>query len=143
VPSSPWPSQGCTELASDTWIDNEPSQRAHLALGFEVVNRCINFRKTLQRQVAVPVVRNLNAEPTAPAFTARQGQFLAFIHQYTKLQGRPPAEADMVEYFGVTPPSVHTMVKTLARHGLISRVPGQARSIRLLIATSELPRLER
>jgi aminoglycoside 6'-N-acetyltransferase I len=39
--------QGCTEMASDTWIDNEGSQRAHEALGFEVVDRCVNFRKAL------------------------------------------------------------------------------------------------
>jgi aminoglycoside 6'-N-acetyltransferase I len=41
--------QGCLELASDTWIDNEPSQRAHEALGFEVVDRCVNYRKDLRR----------------------------------------------------------------------------------------------
>jgi aminoglycoside 6'-N-acetyltransferase I len=39
--------QRCTEMASDTWIDNEPSQRAHEALGFEVVDRCVNYRKRL------------------------------------------------------------------------------------------------
>jgi aminoglycoside 6'-N-acetyltransferase I len=39
--------QGARELGSDTWIDNEPSQRAHEALGFEVVDRCVNFRKSL------------------------------------------------------------------------------------------------
>lgn len=39
--------QGCAELASDTWIDNEESQRAHAALGFEVVDRCVNYRKKL------------------------------------------------------------------------------------------------
>jgi aminoglycoside 6'-N-acetyltransferase I len=39
--------QGCVEMASDTWIDNEESQRAHEALGFEVVDRCINYRKML------------------------------------------------------------------------------------------------
>jgi aminoglycoside 6'-N-acetyltransferase I len=39
--------QGCHELASDTWIDNEASQRAHAALGFEVVDRCVNYRKAL------------------------------------------------------------------------------------------------
>jgi len=41
-------SQGCRELASDTWIDHESSQRAHEALGFEVVDRCVNFKKTLR-----------------------------------------------------------------------------------------------
>jgi aminoglycoside 6'-N-acetyltransferase I len=40
-------SQGVRELASDTWIDNEPSQRAHEALGFVVVDRCVNYRKPL------------------------------------------------------------------------------------------------
>jgi aminoglycoside 6'-N-acetyltransferase I len=39
--------EGARELASDTWIDNEPSQRAHEALGFEVVDRCVNYRKSL------------------------------------------------------------------------------------------------
>jgi aminoglycoside 6'-N-acetyltransferase I len=41
-------SQGCHELASDTWIDHESSQRAHEALGFEVVDRCVNFKKALR-----------------------------------------------------------------------------------------------
>ena len=40
-------SQGCYEVASDTWIDHESSQRAHEALGFEVVDSCVPFRKGL------------------------------------------------------------------------------------------------
>jgi aminoglycoside 6'-N-acetyltransferase I len=39
--------QGCTEIASDTWIDDERSQSAHKAVGFEVVDRCVHFRKLL------------------------------------------------------------------------------------------------
>lgn len=39
--------QGCQEMASDTWIDNEGSQKAHEALGYEVVDRCVLFRKSL------------------------------------------------------------------------------------------------
>jgi aminoglycoside 6'-N-acetyltransferase I len=39
--------QGCVEMASDTWLDNETSQRAHEALGYEVVDRCVHYRKTL------------------------------------------------------------------------------------------------
>jgi aminoglycoside 6'-N-acetyltransferase I len=39
--------QGCVEMASDTWIDHELSQRAHEALGFEVVDRCVHYRKKL------------------------------------------------------------------------------------------------
>ena len=37
----------CVEVASDTWIDNEVSQRVHEALGYEVVDRCVHYRKTL------------------------------------------------------------------------------------------------
>ncbi len=38
---------GCREMASDTWIDERNSLQAHQALGFEVVDRCIHFRKLL------------------------------------------------------------------------------------------------
>lgn len=40
-------SQGCVEIASDTWVDNEVSQQVHEALGYEVVDRCVHYRKTL------------------------------------------------------------------------------------------------
>jgi len=40
-------SQGCVEVASDTWIDNEVSQRVHEALGYQVVDRCVHYHKTL------------------------------------------------------------------------------------------------
>lgn len=37
----------CLEMASDALIDNERSQRAHQALGYEVVDRCVHYRKKL------------------------------------------------------------------------------------------------
>ncbi|PWU08075.1 MAG: hypothetical protein C5B50_30380 [Verrucomicrobia bacterium] len=74
-------------------------------------------------------------------YTSRQGQFLAFIHHYTTLHGRPPTEAEMAQYFQVTPPSVHGMVLTLERRGLITRMPGEARSIRLTLPPEQLPPL--
>jgi aminoglycoside 6'-N-acetyltransferase I len=40
-------SHGCVEMASDAIIDNELSQRAHEALGYEVVDRCVHYRKRL------------------------------------------------------------------------------------------------
>jgi aminoglycoside 6'-N-acetyltransferase I len=40
--------QGCVEMGSDTWLDNEASVHAHEALGFEVVDRCVNLRKPLR-----------------------------------------------------------------------------------------------
>jgi hypothetical protein len=78
----------------------------------------------------------------APQFTAKQGQYLAFIYNYTKMHhGMAPAESDLQNYFRVSPPSVHEMIKTLERNGLIERTPGRARSIRLLIRLEHLPRL--
>ena len=40
-------SHGSVEMASDTWIDNALSQSCHEALGFEVVDRCVHYRKAL------------------------------------------------------------------------------------------------
>jgi DNA-binding MarR family transcriptional regulator len=81
------------------------------------------------------------ASSAAAPFTDLQGQYLAFIHAYTLVNGRPPAEADMQRFFGVTPPSVHNMVKALERLGLITRAPRQARSIVISVPEDELPRL--
>jgi SOS-response transcriptional repressor LexA len=78
---------------------------------------------------------------SAPGFTPKQGQYLAFIHAYTLVIGRPPAEADLQRFFPVTPPSVHQMVITLERHGLIRRRPGTARSIEVLVDPGALPPL--
>jgi aminoglycoside 6'-N-acetyltransferase I len=39
--------QSCREMASDTGIDNLDSQQVHNALGFEVVDRCVHYRKPL------------------------------------------------------------------------------------------------
>ena len=76
-----------------------------------------------------------------PRFTQKQGQYLAFIHAYALVLGRPPAEADLRRHFCVTPPSVHQMLITLEREGLIRRQPGIARSIQLLIDPGTLPPL--
>ncbi len=40
--------QGCTEMASDTQIDNTQSLQAHLRLGYEIAERSILFRKRLR-----------------------------------------------------------------------------------------------
>ena len=74
-------------------------------------------------------------------FTAKQGQYLAYIHLYTRLHRRPPAETDMQQYFRVSPPSVHQMVLMLERQGFIRRQPRVARSIELLVDPQDLPEL--
>jgi len=62
------------------------------------------------------------------SFTEKQGQYMAFIYAYSRMFRRAPAEADMQSHFSVSPPSVHQMVLTLERAGLIRRQPGVART---------------
>ena len=75
-------------------------------------------------------------------FTQKQGQYLAFIHNYSVIHGRPPSEWDMERFFGTTPPTIHQMILKLEEKGLLSRVPGQPRSIRVLVAAEQLPALK-
>jgi repressor LexA len=78
---------------------------------------------------------------TKPSFTAKQGQYLAYIHHYSKIHRQSPAESDLQRYFRVSPPSVHEMIKTLERNGHIRRTPGKARSIELLVDPEYIPKL--
>ena len=79
---------------------------------------------------------------SAKAFTPKQGQYLAFIDAYTRGHRRPPTEWEMQRHFAVSPPSVHQMVLTLERAGLIRRQPGSPRSIEVLVPSEQLPVLE-
>jgi len=47
--------------------------------------------------------RMAGVSPSAKPFTPMQGQYLTFIHLYTRLHRTPPAETDMQEYFRVSP----------------------------------------
>ena len=76
-----------------------------------------------------------------PDYTPRQGQYLAFIYHYTKVNGRPPAQADMQQYFRVSPPTVHQLILNLEKRGLLARVPGEPRSLRVLLLPEQLPEL--
>ena len=87
------------------------------------------------------LARTHKLDLTQLSMRALAGQYLAFIHYYVKIHGRAPSEAEMQQYFRVSPPSVHQMILTLEAHRLITRTPGEARSIRLLIAREELPDL--
>ncbi len=79
---------------------------------------------------------------SSPRFTEKQGQYLAFIHTYTLLNREAPAEADFQRFFRVTAPSVHQMIVQLERRRLISRVPRQPRSIKIMLPTENLPPLQ-
>ncbi len=106
----------------------EPRRRA----GHELTPRSIvNFSSS--KRFAVVAMKK--------TYTDKQGQYLAFIYYYSKIHGCSPSEAEMQQYFRVSPPAVHQMVLTLEARGLIARTPGQARSIHLLISRDELPDL--
>jgi Mn-dependent DtxR family transcriptional regulator len=75
-------------------------------------------------------------------WTEQQGQYLAFIYNYTVIHGQPPSEVDMQRFFRVTPPSVHQMVLKLEERGFITREPGKPRSIRVLVPSDQLPYLK-
>ena len=77
-----------------------------------------------------------------PEYTHKQGQYLAYIYYYTKLNGVPSAEADMQRYFTTTPSAVHKMVLKLKEKCFISRIPKTPRSLRLLLSREQLPDLE-
>jgi len=76
------------------------------------------------------------------SYTEKQGQYLAFIYYYTKVNGYAPAEQDMQRYFQVSAPSVHRMVIELEKKALIQRTPRKPRSIEIRLPRSELPELE-
>ncbi len=75
-------------------------------------------------------------------YTQLQGQYLAFIYYYTKLNGLPPAERDFQVYFKANFSSVHSMILLLEKKRLIERMAGKARSIKLVLSREEIPDLE-
>jgi DNA-binding MarR family transcriptional regulator len=101
----------------------------------------VRLSALLEQYTDEPPVEPVEIRPPRARFTAKQGQYLAFIHYYTKVHRTPPAEADLQRYFRVSPPAVHTMILTLERQSLIKRTPGKARSIRVRIPPTEVPDL--
>lgn len=51
----------------------------------------------------------------------QEGRFLAFIYLYGNLHHREPAQLDLLQYFRVTPPSVHSTIVNLEQPGLIAK----------------------
>jgi hypothetical protein len=93
---------------------------------------------------AAPVNRPSAALPPGGP-TRRQGQFLAFIHEYMMRNeaGVAPSHADFQRFFNLTPPSVNSMLIRLEQRGFIRRIPGKARAIELTINHNWIPPLDR
>jgi len=74
--------------------------------------------------------------------TEKEGQYLAFIHYYTKVNGIPPAQIDFQRYFKISPPSVHHMILKLEQKNLIHRIPNTPRSLTVTLPENEIPNLK-
>src|SRR3546814_13144510 len=85
------------------------------------VHRCLRIRGGQDESI----IQAMSSSESR--FTDKQGQYLAFIDAYTRVNGRPPAEADMQRHFRVSPPSVHQMVLTDRK----SVVSGKSVSVRV------------
>jgi len=83
-----------------------------------------------------------NVDPQNKKYTEKQGQYLAFIYYYSKVNGFPPAQADIQRYFEVSPPTVHQMILTLEKLSFIKRKPKTSRSIEVLLPIEQLPTLK-
>jgi hypothetical protein len=59
------------------------------------------------------IATNRTEPPHSPPTPIPWMKYLAYIHLYTRLHRRPPAETDLQQYFRVNPPSVHQMLLTL------------------------------
>jgi DNA-binding MarR family transcriptional regulator len=81
-------------------------------------------------------------EHDANGFSLHEGQTLASIYNYTQITGEPPLEREIQDYFHLDAAAVHQLIETLEEIGFISRVPGQERSVRVLILPQMLPTLE-
>jgi len=112
------------EYGSDEFIDN-------------LENRIGKIQKNLKKGKTSNVTQQ-----ERNSYTKKQGQYLAFIHHYSNIHGCPPAEADIQRYFKVSPPTIHQMILTLEKRHLIHRVPGQPRTISVLLPPEKLPMLE-
>ncbi len=70
--------------------------------------------------------------------TGRQSEYLDFIRKYSQLHKRPPSEAEIAQYLGVSAPAVHRMVLALEAQGLLARTPGATRSLQVLLDQQEM-----
>jgi hypothetical protein len=121
---------------ADFWIEEFGLDREALAVAAKAK------RAADERPASPKEGKRSGGRASKARFTHRQGQFLAFIHLYRKLHRQGPAELDLVQFFRVTPPSVHGMVVKLEELGLVTREPGVARSVRVTIPEEEIPALE-
>ena len=93
------------------------SKRQWLADGTGTEKHIVVFEDSEMTTMLCP--KQGHSEKRPARYTAKQGRYLAFIHEYTTMNGIPPAEHEMQRFFRVSPPAIHQMVLTLEQKGLI------------------------
>lgn len=71
-----------------------------------------------------------------------QGQLVAYVCWYTKVHRVPPSENESAEFLGVRGPSAHRTIVLLDARGVLSRRPGEPRTLKVLLPRDEIPDLE-
>ncbi len=74
--------------------------------------------------------------------TPKQGQVLAYVYYFTKVHRVPPSENEIAAFLEIRGPSAHRKIVQLEERGFLSRIPGQPRTIKVLLPKSEIPELE-
>lgn len=127
-------------LGEEIFMEETPLEvQAAIELGVEDI-RAARIIIAMGKVVSLP--EKLAKRGGAFRPTRKQGQFLAFIAEYTKRAGVAPTHADLQRFFDLTPPSVNDMLVRLEQRGLIRRIPGQARAIEITLDAEHIPPLE-
>lgn len=63
---------------------------------------------------------------------ATQARYLDYIEGYTKIHHQSPSQAEIQRYLRVTPSTVHQMILRLEKLGFLTRMSGQARSLKVV-----------
>jgi ribosomal protein L25 (general stress protein Ctc) len=79
---------------------------------------------------------------SAVRLTRALGQLVAYVYWYTKVHRVPPAENEIANFLGIRGPSAHLMILRLESKAILSRRPGEARTIKILLDREEIPDLD-
>mgnify|MGYP001795396633 CR=1 FL=1 len=146
-----WVQDGCLEIGSISYYDDsfiraidEGGTVWESPAQFETLDEALAAAdRGIAEWCSINIPELVVEKDAQSSFTAKQGQYLAYIYNYTQIHGRPPAQADIQSFFRVTPPTVHQMILKLEKEGLLARVAGEARSLHVLIPAEQLPVLVR
>lgn len=82
------------------------------------------------------------ADPSwRPKYTPEQGQYLAYIFHFTKVNYRLPTDLDVQRYFRVSRAAVHEMILSLENAGWVFRSREHPGSIAIMLKRDHLPEL--